>query len=366
MFVNEFKRVKHKTIMYTPTALSLFSGCGGDTLGMTNAGIDVIAYSELKTKFQETHELNFNNSKLIGGDINKISDEEFEKLSGKIDIIFGGFPCQSFSNAGKKNPDDMRGQLYLQFVRAAKIIKPRYIIGENVKGLLTRKTSNGENFIDIIVKAFSDVGYTCHYKVLKAHEHGVPQKRERLFIVGSLDKDFTFDFPETSNEEVNLKNILTFDMEGAVKVPKELIEEAGVAEESILLGEGEPSGKVHPYLSLHEKARGVVWKDKRVSEYQFSFGKRISPIHCEIVDITKPSKTIICTYDHQPRLYVALKTGDDYYLRPYTICELQQIQGFPSDYKLSGSHKEQIVQIGNSIPPKLVTDIVKCLNFPYS
>ena len=353
----------HGMYMSKPTALSLFSGCGGDTLGMTNAGIDVIAYSEIKTRFQETHELNFEHSKLVGGDINKISDEDFEKLAGKIDIIFGGFPCQSFSNAGKKDPNDMRGQLYLQFVRAAKIIKPKYIIGENVKGLLTRKTSNGENFIDIIVKAFNDVGYTCHYKVLKAHEHGVPQKRERLFIVGSRDPDFTFDFPEPSNQDVNLRNILKFDMEGALKVPKELIEEAGVAEESILQGEGEPIGKVHPYLTLHEKVRGVTWKDKRVSEYQFSFGKRISPIHCEIVDITKPSKTIICTYDHQPRLYVALKTGDGYYLRPYTINELQQIQGFPSDYKLAGNHKEQIVQIGNSIPPKLVEDIVRRLKF---
>jgi len=211
------------------TALSLFSGCGGDTLGMTNAGIDVIAYSELKKTFQETHELNFENSKLIGGDITKINDEEFEKLSGKIDIIFGGFPCQSFSNAGKKNPDDSRGQLYLQFIRAARIIKPKYIIGENVKGLLTRKTSNGENFIDIIVKGFNDIGYTCHYKVLKAHEHGVPQKRERLFIVGSLDPDFRFEFPEPCEDEVNLKDILTFDMEGALRVPKELIDEAGVS-----------------------------------------------------------------------------------------------------------------------------------------
>lgn len=349
--------------MYTPTALSLFSGCGGDTLGMTNAGIDVVAYSELKTKFQETHELNFSNSKLIGGDINKITDEDFEKLSGKIDIIFGGFPCQSFSNAGKKNPDDTRGQLYLQFVRAASIIKPRYIIGENVKGLLTRKTSTGENFIDIIVKAFNDVGYTCHYKVLKAHEHGVPQKRERLFIVGSLDRDFTFDFPGPSNEVVHLKDILKFDMEGALKVPKELIDEAGVNEDSILVGEGQPSGKVHPYLISQEKVRGVVWNDKRISEYQFSFGKRISPIHCELVDITKPSKTIICTYDHQPRLYVTLKTSDGYYIRPYTISELQQIQGFPPDYKLSGNHKEQIVQIGNSIPPKLVQDIVGKFKF---
>ncbi|QIG59993.1 hypothetical protein [Dishui Lake phycodnavirus 4] len=342
-------------------ALSLFSGCGGDTLGMTNAGIDVISYSELQPVFQQTHELNFKNSKLIGGDINKISDEEFEQLSGKIDIIFGGFPCQSFSNAGKKNPDDTRGQLYLQFVRAARIIKPRYIIGENVKGLLTRKTSNGENFIDIIIKAFNEIGYTCYYKVMKAHEYGVPQKRERLFIVGSRDANFTYEFPKTSNEDVSLKDIIRFDMDGALKVPDELIKEAGVHEESIIRGEGEPIGKVHPYLLLQEKSRGIYWNNKRVSEYKFSFGRRISPIHCEIVDITKPCKTIICTYDHQPRLYVTMKTNNGYYLRPLNIKELQQIQGFPISFKLAGNTKQQIVQIGNSIPPKLVETIVNQL-----
>ena len=349
--------------MGNPTALSLFSGCGGDTLGMTNAGINVTHYSELKPIIQKTHELNFPESTLVGGDINKITDEEFEKLEGKIDIIFGGFPCQSFSNAGKKNPKDARGQLYLQFVRAARIIKPKYIIGENVKGLLTRTTEDGEKFIDIIIKSFNDIGYTCHYKVLKANEHGVPQKRERLFIVGSRDAHFNFEFPEPKNTSPGLKDIVTFDMEGALKVPEELIREADVDEESIMIGEGEPTGKVHPYLALHEKTRGVTWKDKRVSEYQFSFGKRISPIHCEIVDITKPSKTIICTYDHQPRLHVALKTSDGFYLRPFTIVELQQIQGFPKDYKLAGNHKDKIVQIGNSIPPNLVRDVVSRLKF---
>ena len=114
------------------TALSLFSGCGGDTVGMTDAGLDVSWYSELKKIFRESHDLNFDACKLLGDDINKISDEDFENLQGKIDIIFGGFPCQSFSNAGKKDPNDMRGQLYLQFVRAAKIIKPKFIIGENI------------------------------------------------------------------------------------------------------------------------------------------------------------------------------------------------------------------------------------------
>ena len=339
------------------TALSLFSGCGGDTVGMTDAGLDVSWYSELKKIFRESHDLNFDACKLLGDDINKISDEDFENLQGKIDIIFGGFPCQSFSNAGKKDPNDMRGQLYLQFVRAAKIIKPKFIIGENVKGLQTRKTHTGEKFIDVIIKAFNDIGYTCTYKVLKSEEYGVPQKRERLFIVGCLDENFKFNWPEP------LEDIVKFDMDGALEVPKELMDEAGVPESAMVLGEGEPYGKVHPYLLSQEKVRGVVYKEKYISKYQFSYAKRKSPVHCEIVDITKPSKTIICAYDHQPRLYVPLKTSKGYFIRPFTVNELQQIQGFPRDYKLSGNHKDKVVQIGNAIPPKLVQNIIEKIKF---
>ena len=125
-------------------ALSLFSGCGGDTLGMNNAGLDVKWYSEIKKPFCKTHESNFPNSECIGTDITKIPDEKFKELKGKVKVIFAGFPCQSFSHAGKKRADDMRGQLYLDFVRATKNIEPEFIIGENVKGLLSRKTSTGE------------------------------------------------------------------------------------------------------------------------------------------------------------------------------------------------------------------------------
>jgi|TARA_R110001592_G_scaffold353828_1_gene653038 DNA (cytosine-5)-methyltransferase 1 len=340
------------------TALSLFSGCGGDTVGMNNAGLDVSWYSELKNIFRESHDLNFDTCKLLGSDINKIPDKDFENLKGTIDIIFGGFPCQSFSNAGKKDPNDTRGQLYLQFIRAAKLIRPKFIIGENVKGLQNRKTETGENFIDVIIKAFNEIGYTCVYKVLKAEEYGVPQKRERLFIVGCLDENFKLEWPEPDNERVSLENIVKFDMEGALQVPKELMDEAGVPESAMVLGEGESYGKIHPYLISQEKVRGVVYKEKYISKYQFSYSKRKSPVHCEIVDITKPSKTIICAYDHQPRLYVPLKTSKGYFIRPFTISELQQIQGFPYDYKLSGSYKDKVVQIGNAIPPKLVQSII--------
>ena len=342
-------------------ALSLFSGCGGDTLGMNNAGLDVKWYSEIKKPFCKTHESNFSNSESIGTDITKIPDEKFKELKGKVKVIFAGFPCQSFSHAGKKRADDTRGQLYLDFVRAAKHVEPDFIIGENVKGLLSRKTSTGENFIDVIEKAFKDIGYTCEHKLFPIVKYGVPQKRERLIIVGWKDPNYVHRWPDELDVDVSLKNILEFSMEGTSEVPKELIEMAGVEEGSILVGEGEPFGVVHPYLTDRVGKRDLSYAGKEVGRYGFSFGKRVSPIHCEIVDITKQCKTIISTCDHQPRLFVAQKVGEKYYLRPYTVDELKQIQGFPKDYIMEGSWKDQVVQLGNAVPPPLIQRIVESM-----
>ena len=96
----------------------------------------------------------------------------------------------------------------------------------------------------------------------------------------------------------------------------------------------------------------------KLFEHLFSFGKRISPIHVEIIDIRNPCKTIICTYEHQPRLLVLQKNKNGYFVRMLLVDELKQIQSFPKDYKICGSEKEQIIQIGNAVPPKLVTQIL--------
>jgi len=116
------------------TAISLFSGCGGDTLGLEMANVNVVGFIELNEDAIKSHELNFPNSKLIGKDIYNVSEKDLNTFVGNIDIIFGGFPCQSFSRSGKKNPSDERGKLYLEFIRIASIVKPKFIIGENVEG----------------------------------------------------------------------------------------------------------------------------------------------------------------------------------------------------------------------------------------
>lgn len=349
--------------------ISLFSGMGGDSHGIVEAGCELVAYSELEKEFQNTHDLNFEGCVLLGnGDITKTDDNEFSKYKGSVDLIFAGFPCQGFSNAGKKLPDDPRNTLFKEFHRAARLIKPKYIIGENVKGLLNRKTSNGENYIDIIKQEFEALDYDIYYEVLKCHNYGIPQSRERLIIVGikkSLSQPFVF--PEKLSVVPNLKTIVTFDMEGALKIEPEDFDMTSIPEECIIkdLNNTEEENlidkerKPHPNLIALAKNRDYEYKGVKYPQ-RLTFGKRI-PVGGEIIDIRKPSKTIICTYARQPRLFVPLQNKNGYYLRCLLPNELKQIQGFPSSYKISGTKTKQIIQIGNAVPPPLIKLIINNL-----
>lgn len=360
----------------TYTAISLFSGMGGDSLAITQSGGNLIAYNEFDKHAVKTHELNFPSSILIKDDTIKkekdktnimmIPDDIFTKYRNTIDLIFAGHPCQGFSQGGKKLPDDPRNTLFREFIRTCKLIKPKYIIGENVDGLLSRKTDTGENYIDIIVKEFEEIGYNIQYKVFHAVQYGVPQLRKRLVYVGiRTDINKTYEFPEPLNDKKNnlpnLKNIVNFDMTGAIKITQDDFDMTTIPDECILKNmtntQEEDSGNIHPYLKLKAKSRNIEYNGK-THHSLLSFSKRDSPIHCEIIDIRNPSKTIICTYDHQPRLFVPLQNKNGYYIRCLLPNELKQIQGFPSDFILSGSKKEQIKQIGNAVPPPLIKNII--------
>jgi len=274
--------------------------------------------------------------------------------------------CQGFSNAGKKKEDDPRNTMFLEFLRVTKLVSPHMIIGENVKGLLTRKTSKQELYIDIIVSEFEKLGYNVVYQVFKTEQYNVPQKRERLIILGIKKENpygWTPSFPESLNTKPNLLSIIKYDMKGAIKADPEWFK--NIPDECILTNMTDTqqypeNNGSHPYLLSKIKANEVDrFYDGKQHENLFSFGKRESPIHCEIIDIRNPSKTIICSYDHQPRLFVPLKNASGYYLRMLLPDELKQIQGFPEDYKVCGNEKEQIVQIGNAVPPPLIKSIVE-------
>ena len=372
--INMAKDVENAKNKASYTAVSLFSGMGGDTLGMTQAGCKVIAYNELKPTFCLSHDANYSDCVLIkekeGGlhDISQLSDACFEAYRGKVDVLFAGFPCQGFSNAGKKKDDDPRNTLFREFLRFARFSQPNMIVGENVKGLLTKKTSDGRMYIDIIVEEFEKLGYDVIYNVFKTEKYGVPQKRERLIILG-IKKDnpygWTPRFPSAEQSVPDLRGILQYSMQGSIKVDDNLFDQLGIPKECILCDMNDTAlyaenNGAHPYLVSKVNAnianRSYLGKQ---FEHVLSFGKRESPIHCEVIDVRTPAKTIICTYEHQPRFFVPIRNASGYYLRTLLVDELKQIQGFPSDYKVCGSIKEQIIQIGNAVPPPLIKKILE-------
>lgn len=362
-----------------PKAISLFSGMGGDSLGLQNAGFDVIAFNEFDKAAINTHKLNFPNSTIISDpsqkkikdqtNIQVIPDAMFEAYKGQVDLIFSGHPCQGYSQAGKKLPDDPRNTLFREFARTARLIQPKFIIGENVDGLLSRKTATGENYIDVIVQEFQNLGYNVSFQVCHTVQFGIPQLRKRLVYVGvRKDLNFTYSFPDPLNDRKtnlpNLLHIIQFNMEGAIKIEPDDFDFSTIPPECILTDlsneQSEDTNNIHPYLRLKAKTRNETY-DGKTHKNLLSFSKRDSPIHAEIIDIRNPSKTIICTYDHQPRLFVPLKNKNGYFLRCILPDELKQIQGFPFDFQLSGTKKDKIKQIGNAVPPPLITQIVKKL-----
>ena len=349
-------------------AISLFSGMGGDSLGIQNAGLELVAYSEWEKEMKETHELNFQNTKLIGcGDITKTTDDEFLEYKDKVDLIFAGFPCQGFSHAGKKLPDDPRNTLFREFLRSTDLIRPKYIIGENVKGLLSRKTVANELYIDVIKKEFNDIGYDVYYRVYMCSKLniGVPQNRERLIIVGiRKDLEQAYSFPEENKEKGgSLKDIVSFNMKGALKLEPDYLDFDfdNIPKECIMtdMNNDEQENEPHPNLIGLATKRDYVRKDK-ARPHRLHFGRRLD-VGGEIIDIRKPINTIICSYAHCPRFFVPLKNKNGNYLRALLPDELKQIQGFPADYIISGNTSKQIKQIGNAVPPPLIEMIVRSL-----
>lgn len=327
-------------------AISLFAGAGGDTLGMTHAGVNVVAFIEIDEKAIATHKLNFPDCHLIGKDIRKVTETDLDGYVGNIDIVFAGFPCQGFSNAGKKNPNDSRNSLFLEFVRLVNYIKPTVIIGENVPHIETSVINHGgeRNAAEAVVSAFEQIGYTMATpSKLMASDYGVPQQRRRCFFVGHRDGT-VFDFARIpKNTQGNsLRQIVEKTLMNALPITEETWNKFGITK-SVEVSTQEPLTGQAPTNLI-----------KCVGEGKLSYGKRASPTHSEVVDIDKPSKTIICTYARMPRLFVPVCHGTNrYFLRPYTVNELKQIQSFPQDFVLVGSYNAQVQQIGNAVPPKL-------------
>ena len=176
-------------------SLDLFSGAGGMTLGFKDAGIHSIGAIEIDRFAAETFKYNFPEVPIYHRDIHSFSNEEIAKLFNGVDIIAGGPPCQGFSVAGPSQYGiiDKRNSLIMEFFRFIKILRPKYCILENVKGILSGKMNKSQKALNVYLEELSKIGYKSKIYVLQAADFGVPQFRERVVVISAENEKF---FPE--------------------------------------------------------------------------------------------------------------------------------------------------------------------------
>lgn len=316
--------------------LELFAGAGGLAIGMERAGFESVLLNELDKHACNTLRKNRPDWNVVEGDISKIS---FTQYRDQIDILSGGFPCQSFSYAGKQlGFEDTRGTLFYEFARAVRETNPKVLLGENVRGLLNH--DNGET-LKTISNIIRDLGYTLvEPHVLKAMFYQVPQKRERLFLVGirnDLADKVKFAWPSSYKRILTMRDALKKGELYPCDVPKSEGQTYPKRKAEIL--------KMVPPGGYWRDLPDTVQREYMMKSYFLGGGKTGM---ARRLSWDEPSLTLTCApAQKQTERCHPEET------RPLTVREYARIQTFPDDWQFSGPVSAQYKQIGNAVPVNL-------------
>lgn len=315
--------------------ISLFSGCGGSDLGIiggfnylgkkyANLPFEISCAVDNDSKAVETYNNNFNHPAVL----KNIEECSMSDFPGDVDFVVGGFPCQSFSTVNpNKDPFDERGQLYKQMAKILICKRPKVFIAENVKGMLVLK--NGEIYKNI-EKEFSKAGYRVQHKLLNAADFGVPQKRQRVIMVGvrnDIKKDFVYPFqPHAENPTGKQKKWI-----GLNKV----IDSLEPSDPKYFFSEKAVQGMRN---AKNNMKRGL-WQDLE---------KPCLTLTSHLAKVSINSRDPVLLVDKEKDLF-----------RRFTPIEAARIQSFPDDFKFIGSDAAAYKQIGNAIAPVMMWHIAK-------
>ena len=354
------------------TAISLFSGAGGMDIGVQQAGFTILSCLELDKNCCKTLRENISreNRKTIvyEGDIKEFAPEQLLKdlgyNPGEVDLLFGGPPCQAFSQIGKQQSLlDERGLLLFQMVRYAKVIQPRAIMIEQVKGLLTAKDLSGKRggVFEQFINELEELDYVPKWRVMLAADYGVPQLRERVFIVATK-KPNGFQFPNPTHskpsETMNLFNLPPYRTVG-----------------DVINGLGAPVVKSDCSEIPDNSHYDVTPRRDRERIHGVPEGKNLSSqTHLpkeQIGGLTKKDTTKFLRLD-RGKPSNTLRGGEIFYHpledRYLTPREYMRIHGYPDSYVLRGPIRgrtgtvkdlDQHRQVGNSVPPPLAKAIAE-------
>jgi DNA (cytosine-5)-methyltransferase 1 len=335
------------------SALSLFSGCGGFSLGFSAAGYLVKGFLELDNALREIYKLNFPSSVEMGSDITKVSQDtlvDYSKILGNIDVIIGGPPCQGFSLSGKRDVSDPRNQLFKHYLRFVDVFRPKIAVLENVRLLTSMKNKEGGLIKDDICREFMKHGYRIQHFEINAKDYGVPQHRERVLFVAVRD-DFGFmpSLPDSSHSNTpgvfsskssyrtfadacsDLPYIETGEksadpLHEAVKHPAHVIDWLWDVPEGFSAHDNEDPNK-RPPSGYNTTYKRQVWNE--------------------------PASTVQTTFG----MISGCRNVHPIATRSLTIREATRMQSFPDQYKFTGSLGAIRTGIGNAVPPLLAYSI---------
>jgi DNA (cytosine-5)-methyltransferase 1 len=361
----------------------LFAGCGGLSLGIENAGFNAVFINEIDEVFAETHY--FNNNIPIENyfveDINEVISNfsRIEKICTNLDLVCGGPPCQGFSMANRQRLiDDPRNNLYKSYLKFLQKTMPKFFIMENVKGM--------ENKIDEILGNFQDYlknKYDIHYAVLNAKDFGVPQNRERLFIIGNrIGVSSIGIFDEIRKEKIEKKYVLKDALDGLPDLkPKKFKNKNNIENEDI--GFYITNQKKHEieYINYINNSRKIKYlfnhknryNNERDIEIYTKLPQGENSLHPSIKDIMPYSSRNHMFKDKYYKLDEKkicktitshMKFDCNMYIHPtqprgLSAREASRVQTFPDDFLIRGSQNKWYAQVGNAVPVKLAEIIGK-------
>ena len=344
MLESKWEEEKQVAPLRQYTSVELFAGGGGLALGMSLAGFHHVLLNEFDSSACKTLKYNKPEWNVIEGDVRHI---DFTPLKGKVDFLSGGFPCQTFSYAGKgAGFDDTRGTLFFELARAVKEMQPKVFLGENVKGLVSHE--NGRT-LETIRNTIAELGYTLiEPRVLKAIMYQVPQKRERLILIAirnDIAEHVRFHWPSPYKEVVTMRDALfksvIFDKDAPVS------EGAQYPEKKRRVLDLVPQGG--DWRDLPED----VAKDYMGGSWHLGGGKTGM---ARRLSLDEPSLTLTCSpCQKQTERCHPLET------RPLNVREYARIQTFPDYWQFQGSMNEKYKQIGNAVPVNLAWAVGRSL-----
>src|SRR5690554_344173 len=331
--------------------IDLFSGVGGLSLGFEMEGFESVVAIDFWDDAIKTYNHNRKNKVGISMDVTQFNDELLPNIlkEHKIDGIIGGPPCQGFSTARLSNAtekigkiNESRNHLYLEFYRTVNIVRPKFFLIENVRGLVS---ANKGAFVKDIIERFGSIGYNVSYKILNASDYGVPQNRQRVFFIGLLEGEF--EFPEKLDYKVSTKEAI-MDLFHSNKEAIQKYSTPAKNKYQKLMRNGKKTVKNHEVTIHNEQTTNVI--------SMVPNGGNIKSLPPEYWNIRKYNKAFQRMNSELPSN--TIDTGHRNYFhyeanRIPTARESARIQSFPDSFEFLGTKGSQYKQVGNAVPPLL-------------